>query len=49
MSACVQKSLGWLLTSISFLWGVIIFLSILCDSFSKFMAVRFFLGAAEAW
>lgn len=31
------------------MWGVIIFLSVLCDSFSKFMAVRFFLGAAEAW
>lgn len=36
------------LTQYRFLWAVILFLHIPCDSFGKLVAVRFFLGAAEA-
>ena len=37
-----------LLTLFRMAWGVLIFMSVLCDSFAKFMVVRFLLGAAEA-
>lgn len=31
----------------SFIWGVILFLHVVCNSWGKLMAVRFFLGMAE--
>lgn len=36
------------LTLIRLTWGIIIFMTVLCDSFAKLMVVRFLLGAAEA-
>jgi len=37
-----------LLTVLRMSWGILIFMSVLCNSFAKFMVVRFLLGAAEA-
>ncbi|KAI1621289.1 MFS transporter [Exophiala viscosa] len=37
---CLSFSVFW--------WGVILFMHVVCDSFAKLMAVRFFLGMAEA-